>query len=153
MATLWRISNHLDLGGWGGTHFSSRWTSLGRRVVYMAESPSGALLEALVHLATRNDPLPPTFTLLEIEAPDSLAVNDLMPLADANWKESQVATQKIGDAWISSQRSPLGRVPSAIVPRTHNLLLNPLHPDSAQLRIVSVIRERFDNRLFHLGPR
>jgi RES domain-containing protein len=153
MATLWRISNHLDLGGWGGIHFSSRWTSLGKRVVYMAESPAGALLETLVHLTTRNDPLPPTFTLLEIEADDGLAINDLMPLADANWKDSQVPTQKIGDTWLTSLQSPLGRVPSAIVPRTHNLLLNPLHPDSAQLRIVCVIRERFDTRLFHVGPR
>jgi RES domain-containing protein len=118
----------------------------------MAESPAGALLEALVHLTSKDDPLPRTFTLLEIEAAEDLSVEDLMPLAGADWKESHSASQTIGDAWIASFRSPLGRVPSAIVPRTSNLLLNPLHPDAGKMRIVSVIHERFDPRL-RLKPR
>jgi hypothetical protein len=35
------------------------------------------------------------------------------------------------------------------MPRTWNCMLNPKHPDAGQVRVVSVIRERFDNRLFH----
>ncbi|MFP5235569.1 MAG: RES family NAD+ phosphorylase [Acidobacteriota bacterium] len=153
MSTLWRISNHLDLRGLGGTHFASRWTTLGRRVVFMAESPAGALLEVLVHLNEREDRLPRTFALLEIDAPDELASRDLMPLAGVHWRDRTDVTQKLGDEWLASLESPLARVPSAIVPRTWNLLLNPLHRDAEKLRIVSVIRERFDTRLFTGGPR
>lgn len=153
MATLWRISNHLDLRGLGGTHFASRWTTLGRRIVFMAESPAGAMLEVLVHVKDRNDPLPRTFSLLEIDVPDDLGRRDLMPLVDVHWRDRSEVTQKLGDEWLASLESPLARVPSAIVPRTWNVLLNPLHGDAEKLRIVSVIRERFDTRLFHGEPR
>lgn len=126
---------------------------MGRRVVFLAESPAGALLEVLVHLKDRNNPLPRTYSLLEIDAPDELVRTDLMPLADVQWRERPEATQKLGDEWLASLESPLGRVPSAIVPRTWNVLLNPLHQDAERVRINSVIRERFDTRLFNSGAR
>jgi RES domain-containing protein len=153
MATLWRISNHIDLGGWGGRKFSSRWTSLGKRVTYLAESPAGAMLEALVHLTDREDDLPRTFTLLEVEISEALAVRDLMPLAEADCKRQQQVTQRIGDAWLASRETPLARVPSAIMPHTWNVLLNPEHPEAEGVKIANVIRERFDGRLFRFGAR
>jgi RES domain-containing protein len=153
MKTLWRISNHADLGGWGGRKFESRWSSLGRRIVYFAESPAGAMLEVLVHLKDKDGQLPATFSLLEIESPDDFSPRDLLPRAEAFWNEKQEATRKIGDAWLISRESPLARVPSAILPRTWNILLNPEHSEAGQVRIVSVIRERFDNRLFRFGSR
>ncbi len=154
MKTLWRISNHVDLGGWGGRKFSSRWTSLGRRVTYMAETPAGAMVEILVHLKTRDDDFPRTLTLLEIEVPDeSGVVQDLMPLAETDWKDRIEMTQRVGDRWLDSRESPLARVPSAIMPHTWNILLNPEHPEAVRVRVISMIRERFDNRLFRLGPR
>jgi RES domain-containing protein len=148
MPTLWRISNYVDLSGFGGEKFASRWTSLGKRVVYMAESPPGALLEILVHLQLEDDEWPDDYQLLEIEVPESIDVRDLMPNPKHGWRERPNTTQRIGDTWLSSLHTPLGRVPSAIVPRTSNLLLNPLHPDASKLKVVSVIHERFDTRLF-----
>src|ERR1035438_3853422 len=124
MTTLWRISNHLDLGGWGGRKYSSRWSSLGKRVIYLAESPAGAMLEVLVHLKDRGQGLPYTFALLEIEAPEHLAAREILPLADVDWKEQPESTQRIGDAWLASRETLLARVPSAIMPRTWNILLN-----------------------------
>jgi RES domain-containing protein len=152
MTALWRISNHLDLGGWGGRKFSSRWTSFGRRVVYFAESPAGAMLEVLVHLKQNDEDLPRTFTLLEVELPEGLAIRELDP-PRFEWREHLEATQLIGDAWLASAETPFARVPSAIVPRTKNHLLNPEHPDAGQVKIVEVIQERFDNRLFRFGTR
>jgi RES domain-containing protein len=153
MRTLWRISNHADLGGWGGEKFESRWSSLGRRVVYLAESPAGAMLEVLVHLKDRDDQLPATFSLLEIESPDDSPAQELLPLAAAPWKEKPESTRRIGDTWLSSRQAPLARVPSAIMPRTWNYLLNPEHPEASRTLVISVIRERFDNRLFRFGAR
>ncbi len=153
MPTLWRISNYVDLSGFGGEKFASRWTSLGKRVVYLAESPAGALLEILVHLQFEDDEWPDDYQLLEIEVPESIAVRELMPNPKHGWSERPNTTQRAGDTWISSQQSPLARVPSAIVPRTSNILLNPLHPDAPKLKVISVIRERFDTRLFHSKPR
>lgn len=109
------------------------------------------MLELLVHLKTRDDPFPRTFTLLEISAPEEIDMQDLVPLADSDWKTRIELTQRIGDRWLNSCETPLARVPSAIMPQTWNILLNPEHPAAERMRIASVIRERFDNRLFRFG--
>ena len=153
MRTLWRISNYVDLGGWGGRKFSSRWTSLGRRVVYMAESPTAALVETLVHLEVDSEDTPDFYTLLKIFVPDGLAIQSLDPPAGSEWKLNQALTRRLGDAWLASAEAPLARVPSAIAPETWNYLLNPEHPDAKQIEIAAVIKERFDNRLFRFGGR
>jgi hypothetical protein len=39
------------------------------------------------------------------------------------------------------------------MPRTWNYLLNPEHPEASRTLVISVIHERFDNRLFRFGAR
>jgi len=148
MKTFWRISNHVDLGGWGGRKFSSRWSSLGRRVVYLAESPAGAMLEVMVHFKEQHQDLPRIYTLLKVESGLDLETFELEPQYWTKWQENEGQTQSIGDAWLGSRKTVLARVPSAIMPYTWNYLLNPEHPDASQVRIAEVIRERFDSRLF-----
>ena len=153
MKTLWPISNYIDLGGWGGRKFSSCWTSLGRRVVYFAESPTAALVETLVHLEVESEDTPDFYTLLKIAVPDDLAIQPLDPPAGSEWKQDLELTRRIGDAWLASLETALARVPSAIAPHTWNYLLNPAHPDARQVQVAEVIKEHFDNRLFRFGAR
>lgn len=148
MKTFWRISGHADLNGEGARIVSARWHSKGNRVVYLAESPAGALLERLVHLPETYDRLPRSYDLLEVSAPQHLAVKDLMPLAETEWKDQIELTRRIGDAWLASRETALARVPSAVIARTWNMMLNPMHREAEHLRIESVTRERFDSRLF-----
>ncbi|MGO9638802.1 MAG: RES family NAD+ phosphorylase [Terracidiphilus sp.] len=150
---LWRISDHVDLGGWGGRKFSSRWASLGRRIVYLAESPAGALLEVLVHLEFDEGELPDKYQLIEVSIPEGISIRGIEPPSRIDWKEKTRITQRIGDTWLASRETPLAHVPSAIVPRTRNYLLNPEHPDAKQVQVAEVIKERFDNRLFRFGVR
>jgi len=126
---------------------------LGRRVVYLAESPAGAMLEVLVHLKEREEGLPRIFTLLRIEGPDDLDIKQLNTIAPTDWKERPEFTSNLGDAWLTSLETSLARVPSAIIPRTWNYLLNPEHPDAKHVTVAEVIKERFDNRLFRFGVR
>ena len=153
MKTLWRISNYIDLGGWGGRKFSSHWTSLGRRVVYFAESSTAALVETLVHLEVESEDTPDFYTLLKISIPDDLTIQSLDPSAGSEWKQDLKLTRRMGDTWLASRESALARVPSVIAPHTWNYLLNPEHPDAKKIEVAEVIRERFDNRLFHFGAR
>ncbi len=153
MQTLWRISNYIDLGGWGGKKFSSRWTNLGRRVVYLAESPMAALVETLVHLEVESEDTPDFYTLLKISVPDGLAIQLLDPPAGSDWKKDLALTRRMGNAWLASMETPLARVPSAIAPQTWNYLLNPEHHEAKKIEIAEVIKERFDNRLFRFGAR
>jgi RES domain-containing protein len=153
MTTLWRISNYLDLSGEGARLASARWHTEGRLLVYLAESPSSAMLERIVHLTDRNEDgiLPRTYQLLQISAPEALETKELSSISPADWKERPEFTRAIGDAWLESASTPLARVPSAIMPHTWNYLLNPAHPDAPQVKIEEVIHERFDNRLFRLA--
>ena len=122
-------------------------------MVYLAESPAAAMLERIVHLASREGKLPRTYDLLEVEAGKDLVISNLDPPSESQWKLDVEITRTLGDGWLAAVASALARVPSVIVPRTWNFLLNPLHPDASQMRIASVMRERFDNRLFQSGPR
>jgi len=144
---LWRISSYANLNGEGAKIASARWHTKGNAVVYLAESPAGAMLERMVHLQEGNGRLPNWYDLLEIVAPEGLAIKELLPPA-ADWKDAIFSTQQLGDGWLVSRDTSLARVPSVIVPRTWNVLLNPAHPDAASVRIESVARERFDIRLF-----
>ena len=63
---LCRISRHQDLRGTGGLRSPGRWHHAGQPIIYLAESPAGALLEVCVH--TSDNDVPPDFILLKIEA-------------------------------------------------------------------------------------
>lgn len=146
---LWRISNHVDLSGLGGLRAGGRWHTRGRPVVYLSESPATALLEILVHLEVDvlGDP-PASYRLLRIEAPDEMPTADLADALPADWTEQQALSRAAGDAWLASAATALARVPSAVVPFVHNVLLNPLHPAAATIRIRDVHEIPFDRRLF-----
>lgn len=154
---LWRISNHRDLSGAGGLRAGGRWHSPGRPIVYCAEHPASALLEILAHLDLPSlAALPDGYQLLEIDAPvaiDTVPGRALPP----RWQSDEIVTRAIGDRWLDSGRFALLRVPSALVPKVWNYLLNPQHADAARLKIMSVARYPFDTRLFKLvgdaGPR
>jgi RES domain-containing protein len=142
---LWRISRHLDLSGRGGIFFAGRWHHAGVPVVYLAESPAGALLETCVH--TSNNDVPPSFTLLKIAGPD-LAINAIEhSKLKRGWPSRVEVTRELGSAWLKQAREPLLRVPSALVPETFNYLLNPLHADAAQFQIEDRFVFPFDARL------
>jgi RES domain-containing protein len=137
----------------GGRKASARWHSTGRRIVYLADSPMSALVEKLVNLEVDSEDTPNFYTLLEISVPDNLAIQPLDPPAGTEWKQDQELTRSLGDVWLASQETALARVPSVIAPHTWNYLLNPEHPEAAEVQVAAVIRERFDNRLFRLGKR
>jgi RES domain-containing protein len=146
---LWRISNHVELSGTGGLVSSGRWHSRGKEIVYLAESPSAALLERLVHLEIDREDIPSAYQLLAVDIPDGLAFDsvdaDCLP---PDWHGNDAATRPTGDRWLEDSRVSLLRVPSAVTPHTANWLLNPKHPDAAKAQIAEVIRAPFDQRLF-----
>ena len=145
---LWRISNHADLSGTGGLLHSGRWHSRGRPVVYLAESPAGALVEALVHVqAASPAELPMSYQLLEVVLPDDVSAIDVSNQLSPSWRDAPGTTRALGDAWLAAQNSLLLRVPSVVVGRSFNRLFNPLHAQAASCRVESVARYPFDERL------
>lgn len=145
---VWRISNHLSLAGDGSLRASGRWHTRGRRIVYCAQTPAAALLETLVHFEIEVRDLPARYRLLKIEVPEDATVGhvrlDQLPI---DWVARADVTRAIGDEWLAKNRSPLLLVPSAVVPETFNVLLNPLNPDAARIVIAQVSDHVIDPRL------
>lgn len=149
---VWRISPEKYaaqcLAGIGGLHVSGRWHHRGRPIVYTSATPSLAALEVLVHV----DPglAPPDLRLVEVDMPDALAVESCDPAALApDWQvfPAPAALLDFGSAWLTEQRTPVLRVPSAVLPIEHNYILNPAHPAAAGAKIAQVLAFSFDPRL------
>lgn len=140
---LWRISNYSDLSGVGGMRAAGRWHSQGRRIVYLADHPSSALLEMLVHMD--RDLIPSTYQLLRIDVPSEITA-EIVGELPSDWRSRAMATREIGDRWLDRAGSALLRVPSAIG-QGQNFLLNPAHPEAAGITVAGIIRAPFDPRL------
>lgn len=125
-----------------------RWNSLNTRLVYTAESRALATLEASVHLDLSED-LPTDRFYIEIDIPDELSilevdVNDLP--TDWNAKPPTLTTQIIGDDFVFENEAVVLKVPSSIVPKEFNYLINPNHPDIKMIKVLHVEPMTFDSR-------
>ena len=137
-----------SLSGEGARLFGGRWNPRGLAMVYTSEHLSLAVLENLVHLEAAQ--LRPARTALTIDVPDRevevLAPSEL----PRNWRagRSQRLLQDLGKAWLTEGRSLALKVPSAIIPQEHNVLLNPSHPKHAKLSVEAQEPFSFDPRFF-----
>lgn len=149
---VWRICAEAyvasGLTGTGGLYVSGRWHHKGRPVVYTSATPSLAALEVLVHV----DPslAPSDLRLLEVDIPDKVPVETCDPMKlTADWQvhPAPLALQDFGSSWLSSLRTAVLSVPSAVMAMERNYILNPLHPDADQMRAVRALPFSFDPRL------
>lgn len=115
--------------GEGARQFGGRWNSKGKACVYLSSSESLALLEVMVHLEDYR--LLESYALLEA----TFHEDALMHLPDDGLPDDWMAepapasTAEIGDGWLESQSSLVLSVPSVVVPRERNYLVNPDHVD------------------------
>lgn len=127
-----------------------RWNNKGTRLVYTAETRALAMLELAVHL-NLNDELPSDRNFVEIDIPDDiLALEVLEGDLPKGWdhKPPLLITQTIGDMFVQEQSSAILKVPSSIVPREFNYLINPQHIDAKRITITEISPMNFDSRLY-----
>lgn len=148
---VYRISNELyknDISGNGAAINGSRWNSKNIKMLYTAEYISLCILESMVHLAKTNIPL--NQFLLTIQLPEVEIQNIKLVNLKDKWQHHINYTQWIGDQFISSGQSLILKVPSAIVPQEHNLLVNTLHADFKKVKLLNNELLELDKRLFQI---
>jgi RES domain-containing protein len=147
---VWRIcaAKYQDsaFSGMGGLYVPGRWHFQGHRIIYTAESLALASLEIFVHLESS------LVSLVAIKAhlPTNLEVEEIKPHdLPPNWQDvaSYSLLQKIGQDWLRSHRTPILKVPSAIVPVESNYLLNPEHPQF-EVELEPPVKFKFDQRMW-----
>src|ERR1700730_10758484 len=141
---LWRISNYADLSGIGGVRAAGRWHSQGKRIVYLADHPSSALLEMLVHID--RDLVPSTYQLLRIVVPSAIATEIIGPgELPAGWQNNTLVTRENQSHEIDQSESAVLQVRPAISHQGRNFLLNPVHPDAAKIVVAEIIHAPLDS--------
>jgi len=143
--------NYDDMTGKGAEMSGGRWNRKGVPVVYTASSIALAALETIVHTDTGGWPL--NRYVMEIGVPEALweaaEIPEALGTLPAVW-DSQPApkeTLDYGDDWIASRRSLLLIVPSVVVPLEANILINPLHKDAGEVRVIRTTRFVYDSRI------
>ncbi len=139
---LWRLCRrpYADLSGGGGRLYPGRLHSAGHPVIYTTAEPALAVLEVRVNLDLPFNLLPEDYVLVRLEAPEGMSLEGVKTLPPQ--------PRDFGNAWLAAKRGALLRVPSVVVPQACNMLINPLHPDAAQLRIAEISPFAFDARLW-----
>ena len=162
--------------GIGAYLAGGRFNSPRKHAVYTSESLSLAVLEKMVHLEDYQELVdqymvvaaqfdPEKVSILKLEVPshaDSLGTlseaasgslsirnTDLRESITGSWRRYPypVATRRIGDRWIEAEASPVLRIPSAVVPREFNYLVNPRHPDMDQIEVMPPEQLTIDPRI------
>src|SRR5450432_4415390 len=133
---------HTIFDGSGAMLHGARWNSPGRRVIYAAETYSGALLEILVHASGF---VPKSLGYVEIELPAGLAIEELEPGKLPQWDSPSFETARaFGDRWYDERRTPVLIVPSVVTHIEKNILINQEHPDFARVRASTPLAVRWD---------
>lgn len=134
--------------GLGASLAGGRWNDRGLAMVYTASSLSLAALECLVHFSAQTLPTDYVSLIVTVSPRISALEIDSRSLPP-DWAEEDppLITRDLGSKWLQQNSSLLLKVPSAIIPTESNYLINPLHPDFAQLQIQPPVPFPFDPRL------
>jgi RES domain-containing protein len=149
---IWRIcrARFADeaFSGQGARRFGGRWNSPGVPMVYSSSSLALAAMELFVHLEPNQQP----DDLVSIAAllPEGEPAMRLEPgkLPSRWWTDEFKPLRAIGDRWIRESKSLAIEVPSAALRMEWNVLVNPLHPAIAGLKVDPPQPFNFDARMF-----
>jgi RES domain-containing protein len=133
----------------GARIYGGRWNHTGYPAVYTSGSRSLAALEFLVHVPMAL--APENLSIVEINIQENIeweSINESQ--LPSNWRDYPAPEQlaNIGTNWIKSKSSLLLDIPSAVVVKEVNTLINPLHPDIKFVDLINIEMFSFDSRLF-----
>jgi len=138
--------------GKGGLYAASRWANRGQLVSYAAESLALATLEILAGAGNWRRLANMVFVEATLED-EAIWTPEEADLPEGwNRLPPGKASQAFGDAWLQSTRSAAMRVPSVILPRGWNVVLNPSYPAfESVLEARSPEPLRLNDRILQLG--
>ncbi|WP_438424322.1 RES family NAD+ phosphorylase [Aquimarina macrocephali] len=136
-----------DLTGIGAKTVGGRWNPKGVAVLYTSTTAALSALEVLAHLPAAY--FPDDMSIATIEVPDTLITTiDIEKIPD-NWNQIPVPIeiQNYAMQWIAEEQYLGLKVPSIIIPKEKNLLVNPMHPKFDKVKLIDVEPFCFDTRL------
>ena len=129
--------------GAGAAAAGGRWNDPGIPVIYAAGSLALAMLERLVQRRDLGGTM-----LVEAKIPDDMPIEQAANLPPGWNQLGSPEARRLGSEWLRSRRTAVLGVPSAVVPRERNFLVNPDHPEAARIVAASPEALAWDSRLF-----
>lgn len=140
-----KYSNKLSSSG-----SANRWNEEGQFVLYTGSSRSLSTLELVVHRSSIEPSI--KYKVMVVHIPDDekhykqISINTL----PENWQSVSAypALQKIGSMWYVNKESLILKIPSAVIPKEHNYIINTNHPKfSSLIKLTSTEEYFWDSRL------
>lgn len=125
-----------------------RWNSEGKKVIYAASSVSVAVMENMIY--RKGYGFNKDYAIMLIGLPDNLPVTTYTPeTLPKGWNDPHdySISQPIGDSWYDEMKTPVLKVPSAVVPQEFNYVLHYLHPDFSKIKLLEVTEYVPDPRI------
>jgi RES domain-containing protein len=106
-------------------------------------------------MLVQDSPLRARYVMIPARIPETLIERVDAANLPRDWRELSARTelQQIGAKWAQKRTSAVLAVPSAVVPAETNYLLNPSHPDFAQIAIGARDEWETDPRLLRRAAR
>ena len=149
---IWRICRAPFAGeafsGEGARRFGGRWNSRGVPMVYASSSLALAAIELFVHLEPNQQPGDLVSVAATLPAGEPAERLEPEQLPAGWWTDDFEPLRAIGDKWIQKKSSLALAVPSAALRAEWNVLVNPLHPAIAKIKVEEPQPFNFDARMF-----
>lgn len=136
-----------DLSGEGARLSGGRWNHKLTPCIYASENRALALLEYTVNINIDEIPRALSFAIIEIPGDSILQLT--IPELPGNWTASPApsSTKDFGTALLKKKENSIIKIPSAVIAQEYNFLINPLHPDIAKCKILSITDFVYDVRI------
>lgn len=147
---VFRITKEKHTTKISSSEAANRWNKKGEKVVYTASSRSLATLELIVHRKAITSHF--TYKVMVISIDNSDHFHKQIKTSDLpeNWRTlaAYPTLREIGSNWYQSLDSLILKIPSVIIPKEYNYIINTEHPDFKEA--VKLIRNEdyfWDKRL------
>jgi RES domain-containing protein len=134
-----------DISGEGAKIYGGRWNPIDYNMLYASSHISLAAFEILVN--NRSGIFFQKYMLLDLTLPETTDIKILnTSKLKKNWQQDNAYTQSIGKDFLKSDLLIM-QVPSIVIQREFNLLINPSHPLFKKIKISNKELFLWDGRL------
>ncbi len=140
-----RYSKSLQASG-----VANRWNKNDEFVIYAGSTRALSTLELVVHRSSISIDNSYKLLVIEIDCKEDEIYEIKKPKLPKNWQsvEAYLELQEIGSAWYQDFKYLVMKVPSSIIPKEYNYLINTKHPDfTSKVKIKELEDYNWDDRL------
>jgi len=136
-----------DIGGEGARLNGGRWNNVGTACIYTSESRALAMLEYTVNVNIED--IPRALSITAFELPGPVIYELKVPDLPGDWRNMPApsSTKDFGTILLTDSAIHIIKVPSTVIIEEYNYLINPIHANNKNIRIVDVKDFVYDVRI------